>query len=128
MIAARPSYGLSAPLLRHAIVVALAAGAVIAQGLVLAVPVDAQFVSWIAVAVGVGVLSALLARRVLGVLFVVVGTTLGMLAIFVIELGTTATVSVAATAVGLLYLEVLETATLAYLLTAIMVLSVRRRR
>ena len=123
------SFGLPMAIFRHGIILAISAGAILAQGLYLKVPVDAQFTSWVLVAIGVGVLSALLAPRLVGLVFVVAGMTVGVLALFAIQVGSTAGVQVAALTVGILYIEVIESAALAYLLTAIAIaLPANRRR
>lgn len=106
-------------MLRHVFVFTLAAVAIVLQALYLAVPLDVQFSSWLFVAIGVGLLSALLARRPLGVLFVVAGLTVGLLAIFATQLGLTSALAPTMATAGILYVEVIEVAALAYLLTAI---------
>lgn len=126
MINAQRSYGLPAAMLRHAIVFALAAGAIIAQGVLLDVSLEQQLVSWMAVAVGVGVVSALIAPGVVGLVFVFAGSIVGLLVIFVARLGTAAGVSSALGSVGILYFEIIEVAALAYLLTAIAISRLRR--
>jgi hypothetical protein len=122
----RRSYGLPAAMLRHSIVFSLALGAIIAQGITSGVPVDSQFVSWAAVAGGVGALSALIARRLLGLVFLVAGAVVGMLVLFVVNFGDAASVSSAIGSVGLYYLKVVDLAALTYLLTAIVLRRLRR--
>ena len=114
-------YGMPLALLRHTTVFALAAGAVWIQSIVLGNAIEQTLGSWILVAAGVGVLSAILARRVVGVVFVAAGYVVGLIAVLVGQTG-------AATAMGAnsaLYLEVVEVAMLAYLLTAIALMRLR---
>lgn len=127
MIALPRYFGLPSAMLRHLIVLGLAGGAVVAQGLVLAVPIEGQFLSWVAIAIGVGVASALLARGAIGVLFVIVGSVVGLMLTFAIKFGATADVARTLGTVGVLYLEIVEVAALAYLLTAIAIAFIRPR-
>lgn len=121
-------FGLPMAMLRHAIIFALSAGSILVQALVLKVPIDAQFSSWLFVAVGVGALSAVLAPRAIGLVFVVAGMTVGLLAVFAIQVGSTHGVEEVMLRAGILYLEIIEVAALAYLLVAIALTLIARRR
>lgn len=113
-------------MLRHAIVLAVAAGAVIAQGLFLDVRVDQQLMSWLAIGVGVGLLGAIVSRGLIGLVFVVVGIGIGLMAILATRLGQTASVNTELASHGIVYIEVVEVAALAYVLTVIVLERVRR--
>ncbi len=129
MTAARQrSYGLPAAMLRHAIVLAVAAGAVVAQGLFLDVRVDQQLISWLAVGVGVGLLGAIVSRGLIGLVFVVVGIGIGLIAILATRLGQTASVNSELANHGVVYIELVEVAALAYVLTVVVLERVRRGR
>ena len=119
MILARRSYGLPAAMLRHLIVLGVAAGAVAIEGVTLAQPINERFGSWVLVAIGIGVLCALIARGVLGVVFVVAGVSIGILVIFAVQTGAAANLSATLPTTGTLYLEIVVVAAIAYLATAI---------
>jgi hypothetical protein len=114
-------------MLRHGIVLAVAAGAVIAQGLFLDVGVDQQLMSWLAVGVGVGLLGAIVSRGLIGLVFVVVGIGIGLMAILATRLGQTASVNSELASHGVVYIELVEVAALVYVLTVIVLERVRRR-
>jgi hypothetical protein len=115
-------------MLRHGIVLAVAAGAVLAQGLFLDVRVDQQLTSWLAVGVGVGVLGAIVSRGLIGLVFAVAGLGIGLMAVLASRLGQTANVNAELANHGIVYIELVEVAALAYLLTAIGLTGIRRRR
>jgi hypothetical protein len=124
---ARRSYGMPETLLRHGTVLLLSAGAVVAQGGTLSVAIMSQPWSWLAVAIAVGVLSAIIAGRLLGVAFLVFGFGIGIEMLLVTKLGSTAQASLALQRDGYLYGAMLAAAVEAFLLTMLLLVWVRRR-
>jgi hypothetical protein len=122
------SYGLPAAMLRHGIVLAVAAGAVIAQGLFLDVRVDEQLTSWLAVGVGVGLLGAIVSRGLIGLVFAVAGLGIGLMAVLASRLGQTANVNAELANHGIVYIELVEVAALVYVLTLIVLARLRPTR
>jgi len=125
---ARRTYGLPETMLRHMTVGLLTAGAVVAQGGTLAVAINVGLVSWLASAIGLGVLTAIIARGLTGVLFLVFGFGIGVSILLATNEGSTAAASLALIRDGYLYGAALVLAAEAYLITLIVLMWVRSRR
>jgi hypothetical protein len=115
-------------MLRHGIVLAVAAGAVIAQGLFLDVRVDEQLTSWLAVGVGVGLLGAIVSRGLIGLVFAVAGLGIGLMAVLASRLGQTAYVNAELAYHGIVYIELVEVPAVVYVLTLIVLARLRPPR
>jgi hypothetical protein len=124
----RRYYGLPSAIARHAIVLALAIGAVLVEGQMLSVTIASQPTSWLATAVGVGVLSALVAGALVGALFLLAGLAVGIQVLLVTQAGSTAAAEVTLGSDGGLYAAVLAAGLLAYLLVLIVLAALRRGR
>jgi uncharacterized membrane protein YjjB (DUF3815 family) len=92
------------------------------------VTVEEQFTTWLGVAVAIGVVAALLGRRALGVLFVVVGAGVGMLLHLHLRLGSGEAALAELTARGPAYGIAVAVAAVAYLGTWLMLRHMRRSR
>lgn len=123
---AHRSYGLPAALLRHSIVVVLVAGAVIGQGKLLSVAIGNQPWSWLAVAIGVGALAAIVARSVIGAVFVVIGFALGLFLLLTSQVTSAADAGHALANDSWLYGAMLAAALEAYLVVMLVVARLRR--
>jgi len=125
--AARRSYGMPETLLRHGAIVLLSAGAVVAQGGALSVSVFSQPWSWLAVAIALGALSAVIGRGLIGTVFLLIGFGIGIQLLLVTQIGSTAAAENALSRDGYLYVAMLAAAVEAYLLALLVVVRLRRR-
>jgi hypothetical protein len=124
---ARRSLGLPLTMVRHAIVLALVAAAVIAHGQLESVAIGGQPWTWIAGAIGVGVLTAIIGRGLIGAVFVVAGFVLGLYLLLVVRAGTAAATASMLGEDGWLYAAMLVAALVAYLVITLIIGWLRRR-
>ena len=114
-------------LLRHGVIVLLAAGAVVAQGGTLSVSVFDQPWSWLAVAIVLGVLSAIIGRGLIGTVFLLIGFGVGIQVLLVTHLGSTDSARSALARDGYLYAAMLAAAVEACLVVLLLRVGLRRR-
>jgi hypothetical protein len=123
---ARPRYGFPAALLRHGVVVLLAIGAVLAQGIALQTSVTDRPWSWMALSVGLGALAAIVARGLMGAVFLVIGLLVGVEVLLVHQHGSAAEAVAALRQEGWLYAAVVAAALAAYFVVLLIVMRFRR--
>jgi hypothetical protein len=123
---ARPRYGFPAALLRHGVVVLLAIGAVLAQGIALQTSVTDRPWSWMALSVGLGALAAIVARGLMGAVFLVVGLLVGVEVLLVHQHGSAAEAVAALRQEGWLYAAVVAAALAAYFVVLLILMRFRR--
>jgi hypothetical protein len=123
---ARPRYGLPAALLRHGVVVLLAIGAVLAQGIALQTSVTDRPWSWVAVSVGLGALAAIVARGLMGAVFLVIGLLVGVEVLLVYKHGSAAEAVAALREEGWLYAAIVAVAIATYLVVLLILMRFRR--
>lgn len=126
MSLARPRYGLPSALLRHGVVLLLAIGAVLAQGIALELSVSDRPWSWLAVSLGLGALAAIIARGPMGAPFLVVGLLIGIEILVIRQSGSAADAAVALRQDGWLYAAVVVAALAAYLIVLLILVRFRR--
>lgn len=126
MSLARPRYGLPSALLRHGVVLLLAIGAVLAQGIALELSVSDRPWSWLAVSVGLGALAAIIARGPMGAPFLVVGLLIGIEILVIRQSGSAADAAAALRQDGWLYAAFVAAALAAYLIVLLILVRFRR--
>jgi len=122
----RPRFGMPAALLRHGIVVLLAIGAVWAQGVARATPVADNPVAWMVLSIALGVLAAIVARGLLGAVFLVVGLLVGVELLILHQTGDSAAAAAALRSDGWLYAALIAVALEAYLIALLILMRFRR--
>jgi hypothetical protein len=123
---ARPRYGFPAALLRHGLVVLLAIGAVWAQGIALQQSVTDRPWSWLAVSVGLGALAAIVARGLMGALFLVIGLLVGVELLLLHQYGSAAEAVAALRQNGWMYAAIVAAAIATYLVVLLILSRFRR--
>jgi hypothetical protein len=126
LTARRPRFGLPAAVLRHGVVLVLAMAAIWVLGVTLDRPASEQPVLWLAVATGLGVVTAIIARGLMGAIFLVVGMILGFDLLLANEFGTTSDAFAALKQDGWLYVALTLAALEAYLIALLIVIRIRR--
>jgi hypothetical protein len=115
-----------AALLRHGVVVLLAIGAVWAQGIARATPVADNPVAWMALSIVLGVLAAIVARGLMGAVFLVVGLVVGVELLLAHQTGDAAEAAAALRRDGWLYAALIAVALEAYLIALLILMRFRR--
>jgi hypothetical protein len=123
---ARPRFGLPAALLRHGVVVLLAIGAVLAQGMALQVSVSDRPWSWVAVSAGLGALAAIVARGLMGALFLVIGLLVGVEVLLIYQHDSAAEAIAVLRQDGWLYAALVAAALAAYFVVLLILMRFRR--
>jgi hypothetical protein len=113
------------PFIRHVLVLAVAALAT--YGLAGALPAPEQPTLWLVAAAGLGLVAALLGRRLLGVLFLTAGTAIGLLVHLHIRLGSGEEALHELSEHAALYGAALGASVVAYFVTVLVVEFVARR-
>jgi hypothetical protein len=111
---------MTAALLRHGLVLVLAVAAVWTLGVTLNRPVAEQPVVWLATAVLVGVLAAIVARGWLGAVFLVAGMALGVDLLIATQTGSSADALAALKQDGWLYAAMTLASLEAYLIVVLL--------
>jgi len=107
-------------------VVLLAIGAVLAQGIALQNSVTDRPWSWVAVSVGLGALAAIVARGLMGAVFLVVGLLVGVEILVIRQSGSAADAAAALRQDGWLYAALVAAALAAYLVVLLILMRFRR--
>ena len=126
MSLARPRFGLPSAVLRHGVVLLLAMGAVLGQGMALELSVSDRPWSWLAVSVGLGALAAVIARGPMGAVFLVAGLLVGIEVLVIRQSGSTGDAAAALRQDGWLYAAVVAAALAAYLVVLLIIVRIRR--
>lgn len=122
----RPAGSLVSPFVRHVLLLVLAAAA--AYLLAGALPATEQLVTWLIAGAALGVIAALLGRRWLGILFMVLGAGIGLLLHLNVRLGSGEEATLRLSENAVLYAGALAAAVVAYVATVAVLESVSRRR
>ena len=125
MILARPRFGLPAALLKHGIVLVLGIGAIWVEATALP-PVSQQPVAWLAISIVIGVVAAIIARGLIGSVFLVSGMILGVLGLLMSQYVATADAAARLGQDGWLYAALILAALEAYLIVLLILIRFRR--
>ena len=117
---------MTAALLRHGIVLLLAIGAVWAMGIARDTAISDSPFSWLVLSVVVGALAALIARGLMGAVFLVAGLILGFGLLVGHQTGVSAEAATALRQDGWLFAALIAVALEAYLIVFLILMRFRR--
>ena len=126
MSVARPRYGMPAALLRHGFVFVMALASILILDLSLGLSIADQPLTWLAAALVIGVVAAVIARGPMGAVFLVAGLLLGVVVLAAVQYVSTADAGPALFDNGWLYAALIGAALGAYFVVLLILLRLRR--